>query len=325
MNTVATQAIHSRVVSLDFGNYTLKAFNGRSLRTIRSLQTPLARGRQALRSDDDSPLVERADQRWHLGRQCCRYPSTEATVTGDKARLAQLHLAACLDASAEYRLVVSHHSPRQYEDFLKSVLLGEHCYQRNGLAIQAVVQSVKVVPEGWGAYQLARQRNYLPQRGYTVVVDLGGSTWLSSIYAADGELIDHDAHERQGVFALAAAIAKDDRLAVPLQERFGVSSPDPIVIQAGFSQDHFYGDSDLCWASWLPEYLDPWWKGIVQTLKARYQSYLPHVRRFLITGGGSHLVSHKVAASPAFLVMPEPSTANVQGAFFALQSALAAT
>ena len=155
----------------------------------------------------------------------------------------------------------------------------------------------------------------MPARGYTCLIDLGGSTWLSTIYKPNGEIVSHDAYERQGTFALATSIAKDERLAKPLIEQFSVSAPDAITVQSGFTQNHYYGDSELCWADWLPEYLDPWWKGIIQTLKARYQAYLPNIKRFLITGGGSHLITHKVAASPLFLVMPDASTANVVGAF----------
>lgn len=322
MDTVVSGAAAVNTLSLDFGNFTLKAFDGHDVTTIRSLQTPLAQGQRILKGIPDSPVVELNGQRWHVGKQCQRYPSTEATVTGDKARLAQLHLAACIAQSGTYRLVVSHHSPLEYEAFLKAALLGKHHYRRNGTWIEISISRVDVIAEGWGAYHLTKHQGYLPTKGYTVLIDLGGSTWLSSVYAADGEVVDHDVHERQGTFALAAAIAKDTRLSQPLMECFSVTSPDPILIQDGFQQGHVYGDSDLSWATWLPEYLDPWWKRIVQTLKARYQSYLPNVRRFLVTGGGSNLVIHKLAGSSAFFVLPEASVANVQGAYLAMQTRL---
>lgn len=308
------------LVSLDFGNFTLKSFDGVNLTQIRSLQTPLAQGQQMLKSTNESPVIEHNGQRWHVGTQASRYPTTEATVQGDKAQLALLHLKVCIKESGEYHIVVSHHSPQQYEGLLSTALLGHHSYVRNGQHIDATITEVQVIPEGLGAYQLAAQRLCVPRRGYTVLIDLGGSTWLSTLYASDGEVIDHDVHERAGTYALAAAIAKDNRLATPVHQRYAVTSPDPVVIQAGFTQGHFYGDSDLCWGDWLAEYLDPWWKGIVQRLKSRYQQHLPNVKRFVVTGGGSHLISHKVQASPAFLVLPEASTANVVGAYLAAQA-----
>jgi len=313
-----------QLLSLDFGNFELKAYDGRSVSQIRSLQKQLATGERELRGTDTSPVIEMDGDRWHVGSQCTRYPSYEATVQGEKSKLAQLHLAACIDRSGRYSLVLSHHSPGQYADFLKGALIGTHSYSRNGQPIQVSVESVEVIPEGQGAYALAKSRNYIPQRGYTILIDLGGSTWLSSLYASDGELVSNDPHEREGTYALALAIASDTRLSKPLQDLTSVSSPNPVVIQDGFCNGHFYGESDLCWGEWLPEYLDPWFKGIMQTIKSKYQTYLPNVKRFIITGGGSTLVSPKVAASTAFLVMPEASTANVIGGYLAAQSRVAA-
>ncbi|MEM8806846.1 MAG: hypothetical protein AAGF01_12535 [Cyanobacteria bacterium P01_G01_bin.38] len=320
---MSTLANTLQTLSLDFGNFELKSFDGRQVNRIRSIQLPLAGGQKALKATDKSPVVELDGQRWHVGTQAARYPQqSQATVQGDKVKLAQLHLAACIAHSGSYRLIVSHHSTDDYGSFLRSTLLGEHSYHRNGQPLLVSVSSVQIIDEGRGAYELAKQQGYVPQRGYTVVIDLGGSTWTSSVYAADGELIDHSPHERQGTFALAGAIAKDERLHKPLLEQFSITSPDPVVIQDGFKAGHYYQESNICWADWLAEYLDPWWAGIVATLKSQYQQHLPKVKRFLITGGGAHLISHKVAASPIFLVCPDAPTANVRGGFYLSQSSL---
>jgi hypothetical protein len=316
MATPVTIANKPALLSLDFGNFELKAFDGRTITQIRSLQKPLAQGQRLLNSTNASPIIEINGLRWHVGTQCSRYGNYEATVQSNKSQLAQLHLAACIKESGQYHLVVCHHSPDDYQDFLQNALLGVHSYIRNGVQIKAEIKSVEVIHEGLGAYSLAKIRNYVPNRGYTVLIDLGGSTWLSSLYAADGELVDHDVHERDGTYRLAVAIASDSRLAKPLLESTSVTSPDPVVIQDGFCNGNFYGESDFCWAEWMNEYLDPWWKGIVQTLKSRYQTYLPDVKRFIVTGGGSHLVNHKLMSNPAFLVMPEANTSNVQGAYY---------
>jgi len=320
MTTIVTNAAKRTLLSLDFGNYELKSFDGRQVTKIRSLQRQLATGQKTLLASETSPVIELDGDRWHVGSQAGRYPSYEATVQTDKTRLAQLHLAACINQSGHYDLVVSHHSPENYSDFLKAALLGKHSYTRNGQQIEVVVDSVAVVLEGSGAYKLAQVRNYIPARGYTILIDLGGSTWVSALYASDGELISSTAHEREGTYALAVAIASDSRLQKALQETTSVSSPDPSVILEGLAKGNFYGESDLCWGEWFEEYLSPWWKGITQSLKSGYQSYLPSVKRFIVTGGGANLVSPKIAASPVFLVLPECSTANVQGAYFAVKA-----
>lgn len=316
LNRIQT-ATKPQLLSLDFGNFELKAFDGHNLTRIRSLQTPLAGGQRAKEATESSPIVEMDGQRWHVGSQARHYRHTEVTAQADKSQLARLHLAACIAQSGEYNLVVSHHSPDEYRDSLTAALLGTHSYTRNGREVIATVRNVAVISEGAGSYQLAKHRAYVPQRGLTVVIDLNGSTWISSLYSASGERLDHTAHEREGTYALAAEIAKDTRLEAPLRERYSVSAADPSVVLDGFTQGNYYGDSDLCWGRWLDEYLDPWFKGIVQTIKSQYQAELPNVRRFLVTGGGSHLISHKVVANPAFLVMPEANTASVQGAWYA--------
>jgi hypothetical protein len=81
----------------------------------------------------------------------------------------------------------------------------------------------------------------------------------------------------------------------------------------GFRVDHTYADTDLSWADWLDEYLDPWFKGIFQTVKAQYTPYMPRVTRFLVTGGGSHLIADRLQGHPLFAVMGDPQFANVRG------------
>jgi len=323
MTTTVTTAKKCTLLSLDFGNYELKSFDGRQVTKIRSLQSVIATGQKPLLASEASPIIEMDGIRWHVGSQAGRYPSYEATVQGEKTRLAQIHLAACISQSGCYDLVISHHSPDNYGKVLKGALLGKHSYQRNGLQVDVSINSVTVVLEGSGAYQLAKARNYIPTRGYTIVIDLGGSTWVSALYASDGELISSTAYERKGTYALAVAIASDSRLQKALQESTSVSSPDTSVILEGLAKDNFYGESELCWGEWLGEYLDPWWKGIVQALKSGYQSHMPSVKRIVVTGGGANLVSPKVAASPAFLVLPECSTANVQGAYHSVKTQVA--
>lgn len=316
--TVVTPAlkrnVSPQVVSLDFGNYQLKTFDGTHTRAIRSIHRQLTPGQRVLRGSDVSPIVELGGDRFHVGHQAAKYASSEATVTQDKAQLAQLHLAATITASGTYHLVVSHHSPDEYRHVLMDALLGEHHFIRNGAAIAVTVASVDVIPEGMGAYHRAKALGYLPRRGYTCVIDLGGSTWISSLYDSEGELIAHDPHDREGTYALALQISQDSRLRDPLRQGYRITAPDPSVVMDGLAHDHHYGETPITWGPWLEDYLSPWWKGIVSTLKSTYQAQLPMVQRFLITGGAAPLVSPRVAASKAFLVMPEPGLANVQGA-----------
>lgn len=315
-------SVNKRIASLDFGNYALKVMTSEAEPpiSIRSAHCEIARGQKPLASNESSPHVELDGKLYHVGTQALRYAANQPTVTQDKADLARLHMAATLTESGVYHLVVSHHSPDEYAQKLCTALIGRHAWRRNGIPVGVTVESVDVIPEGWGAYQLAKMRNYVPQRGYTVLIDLGGSTWLSSIYDESGDRIAHDTHDREGCYSLAVQISQDDRLKAALREGYRITAPDPSVIMDGFANQHYYAQTPICWGEWLPEYLDPWWKGIVSTLKSVYQHHLPNVQRFVVTGGASHLISAKVATSPAFIVMPDPSLSNVIGAWHATRS-----
>lgn len=309
------------IASLDFGNYALKSMTSDDAPLlIRSAHCEIAKGQKPLKASHSSPHVELDDKLYHVGSQALKYSAYQPTVTQDKATLAKLHLAASIAQSGRYHLVVSHHSPDEYAELLTRSLIGRHVWRRNGQPVGVTVESVDVVPEGWGAYQLAKMRGYVPRRGYTVLIDLGGSTWLSSVYDEDGDRIAHDTHDREGCYSLAVQISQDDRLKSALREGYRITAPDPSAIMDGFTNQHYYAQTPICWAEWLPEYLDPWWRGIVNTLKSVYQNHLPSVQRFIVTGGASHLISAKVATSPAFVVMPDPSTANVIGAWHATRS-----
>jgi len=116
--------------------------------------------------------------------------------------------------------------------------------------------------------------------------------------------------DRGGTYELAASISFDRRLTDVLG-----TTADPSVVMDGFRVGHTYADTELTWAPWLEEHLDPWFKGIFQTVKAQYTPYMARVTRFLVTGGGSHLISERLAGRKLFAVMGDPQFANVRGLF----------
>lgn len=303
-----------RILSCDFGNFELKfASDDAAPRSIRSLHYQLPRGVNGLVAKPNSPLIELTDgTRYHVGTQALKYSSSEKTVTQDKSLLARLHLYACLDTPGDVRLVVSHHSPDVYRNTLKLALTGNHSFKRNGVNITAKVTDVEVATEGQGAYWLAKESGYISETGYTVVIDIGGGSWLSTVYDAEGDAIAHHVADKLGTYHLANQIANDARLKTPLRS-IGVTAPDPALILDGFRMGHRYGETSASWSEWLDEYLESWYRGIFGTIKTQYQPHMQFVRRFVVTGGGAHLIASKVKKSSAFVVMPDPNTANVVG------------
>jgi len=303
-----------KTIALDFGNYDLKTFDGiTSPQVIRSIHRKLPRGVNPLIAKRNSPLIEIDGERYHFGFQAAKYSSHEQTARLDKALLARLHLYACLSPSDQpHRLIVSHHSPEVVAPTLRQALIGSHRYSRNGQPCTTTIKAVEIIPEGLGAYWAARQAGFVPPSGHVIIIDIGGGSWLYRVIDSDGDIIAQDVSDRLGSYALASQIAHDDRLKTPLR-RYGLTSADPGKVLDGFCHGHRYEETGISWADWLDEYRDPWFSNIFSQLRADLAPYLPSTRRFIVCGGGAHLIAHKLKPNDAFIVIPQPNTANVVG------------
>lgn len=307
-----------KTLALDAGNYDLKFYDGTGHpKAIRSVRYQLPQGRDAVRYSDASPLIELPDgTRYHVGAQAYKYRRQQQTVVENKVELAQLHLYSCLEAidgvltEFPLNLYVSTPEPAKNEQAIKEQLLGLHEFRRNQVYFRVTVEHVEVEREGMGAYRYAKRQGLIPDSGYTIVVDIGGGTWLTRLIDAEGDVIDENVMDRGGSYELATSISFDKRLTNALG-----TTADPGIVMDGFRSGHTYADTGLTWAPWLEEHLDPWFKGIFQTIKAQYTPYMPRVTRFLVTGGGSHLIAERLAGRKLFVVMRDPQFANVRGLF----------
>lgn len=307
----------TRSLAIDTGNYDLKFWDGTSHpKAIRSVRFQLPQGRDAVRYSEASPLIELPDgSRYHFGAQAYKYRRQQQTVVENKVELAKLHLYACLEpweGATEFALDVyaCTPDPARNREAIQQQLLGFHQFKRNGLEYRVMVEQVTVEREGMGAYRYAQQLGLIPDSGYSIVVDIGGGTWLTRLVDAEGDVIDENVMDRGGAYELATAISFDRRLTDALG-----TTADPSLVMDGFKNDHTYADTDLTWQPWLEEYLDPWFKGIFQTVKAQYTPYMARVTRFLVTGGSTHLIAERLAGRKLFAVVGDPQFANVRGLF----------
>jgi hypothetical protein len=312
----AAPTVHT--LALDAGNYDLKFFDGAGHpKAIRSVRYQLPQGRDAVSYSEASPLIELPDgRRFHFGAQAYKYRRQQQTVIENKVELARLHLYACLEpiagtvAEFPLNLLISTPDPGRSAAEIEAQLVGLHEFRRNGVDFRVTVETIQVEREGMGAYHYAQKQGLIPDTGYTIVIDIGGGTWITRLVDADGEVIDENIMDRGGTYELATAISFDRRLGDALG-----TTADPCIVMDGFRVGHVYADTGLAWAGWLGEYLDPWFKGIFQTVKAQYTPFMPRVTRFLVTGGGSHLISDRLAGRNLFAVMGDPQFANVRGLF----------
>ncbi|MGG6294050.1 ParM/StbA family protein [Leptolyngbya sp. AN02str] len=307
----------TRVLALDAGNYDLKFFDGVGHpKAIRSVRYQLPQGRDAVSYSDASPLIELPDgSRYHFGAQAYKYRRQQQTVVENKVELSRIHLYACLEpwnGQTEFVLQVyaSTPDPGRNASAIREQLLGMHEFRRNDLDYRVMVEQVEVEREGMGAYRYAKQLGLIPGTGYTIVVDIGGGTWLTRLVDEDGEVIDENVMDRGGAYELAVSISFDKRLSTILG-----TTADPSLIMDGFRHGHSYADTGLSWEEWLDEHLEQWFKGIFQTVRAQYTPYMPRVTRFLVTGGSTHLISERLGGHRLFTVMGDPQFANVRGLY----------
>ncbi|MGF1512286.1 MAG: ParM/StbA family protein [Elainellaceae cyanobacterium] len=318
----ATPPALARVIALDAGNYDLKFFDGiNHPKAIRSVRYQLPQGRDPVSYSNASPLIELPDgTRYHFGAQAYKYRRQQQTVIENKVELARLHLYACLEplqgTTGEFplHLYLSTPEPGKHGDAIEAELLGLHEFTRNDIDFSVNVESVSVEREGMGAYWYAKSQGYIPDSGYTIVIDIGGGTWLTRLVDGEGEVIDENVMNRGGSYELAVSISFDRRLTDALG-----TTADPSLVMDGFRGGNTYADTGLSWDAWLDEHLDPWFKGIFQTVKAQYTPYMARVTKFLVTGGGSHLISERLAGRKLFTVMGDPQFANVRGLYLLSQ------
>lgn len=307
--------MHTIVLAIDQGNFDLKYFDGLEAKAIRSVRFKLPKGRLPLTSNNTSPLIEFEDQLYHFGYQAYKYRKQSHTVEEEKEASALLNTLPCIEPyHSEFKLHIhtSHPEPDKAEEIISKQLIRSIDYKRNGKAMRVHIESVRVEPEGYPAYTYAKSlADLIPDSGFTVVIDIGGGTWLSRLIDnKDGEIIDSTVSKRGGAYELATAIKFDERLCKALGDQ-----PAAGMIMNGFADgSHHYPDNPRAsWKPYLAEHLDPWFKGIFGEVKNQYQPYFPRIRRFLVTGGSSHLIAHKIQGIPLFALIPEPRFANVRG------------
>lgn len=301
----------------DFGNFDIKwTLDSNAPQRIRSQRFQLPFGCNALKADARNPIVEYQGIRYHYGAKANEYRSQDPTVLGEKEDLILPALFTALpplSGQLDYQvsLKLFHPSPEYVEDQLKDKVLGVHSYKYNGELLRVNVADCEVLPEGLGSYLYAKARNLVPKKGYTVIIDIGGGTWISRLFNADGEIIDSTVSDVGGAIALAQSIATDRRLEADLRPYR--MKPNASLIMDGLAANNTYGSLAVTWKPYLNEYLHPWFAGIVQEVKTKYNPYGAFISKFILTGGSSQLVSSLVSGIPMFSLLDDPQFANIIG------------
>jgi hypothetical protein len=309
--------MNSYQMAIDAGNFDLKYWTGTGdPKSIRSTKfTFPQRGRRnPLKHSEESPLLEYKGV-YHFGLQAYKYRSQSATVDTDKAQVVLLNTLACIQPpDPEFALTIytSHPSPELKAEGIRNALIGSHVYKRNGSKAICHIQQVEVAPEGYPAYLFAQSLGLVPDRGLTLVVDIGGGTVCVRLIDSDDEIVESTVWDKGGGYELAARIASDSRLIEALGDR-----PDPSIIMDGFANGtHYYQElARASWRDYFDDYRKEWFSELFSKIRTQFQPFSSQVTRMLLTGGSSLLVSDLIPQKALLKQIPDPRFANVRGLY----------
>lgn len=319
-------AMTAQLKCVDVGNFEIKDWwQGDSQPSaIRSILAEVSSGTKKQRYKANSPLVTYkepstgCERTVHFGTKAYNYLNHNPIVNDDKTSL-DILLPAIFATVGDYkgitglrtRVRASVPDPARVKEAINSArhhLLATHTYTHNEQTIKNTISEFDVFPEGAGTYWYGRSKGLVPKQGYTCVVDIGGGTWNVLIFDAEGDMVFSFAQERAGGVALANAIASDERLIKALG-----TTPKLDIVMDGLANDHVYDQTGISWKDWLKDHLDPWFRYGMLTVQAKSENYLSKVRKYLFTGGNTHLISPYIEGKPMAAIVPYARFANVLG------------
>jgi hypothetical protein len=303
-------------ISLDIGYHTCVAYDGHKVSTIRSVYAKLPIG-QKVGVLPNSFIVQFAGDRYLVGEGAMTQRNYLSFANEDKLSPHILKLALyALCGDGKVDLVISHYAADESSEKLRNILEGTHQYVIDGDRKDLDIRRVTVLDEGKGSWLISKQKGLTATAGYTAVIDLGCDTFIASFYTADGQRVEHQAYPQQGVKSLATAIAEDTRLIDSVAAATNRAKPQVARVLDGFSKNHYYAHTSANWSEYFAEYRDNWFKGVFGAIRTDFSHLMPDTKRFIVTGGGAHLVKEKLANSPIFTVIDKPEIANAVGAWF---------
>jgi len=315
--TRRTQAQTNARISLDIGYHTCVAYDGHRISTLRSVYAKLPAGQKAP-TLSNTYTVQFGGDRYLVGEGALTQRNYLPFANEDKLSAHILKMALyALAGDGKVDLVISHYSADESAEKLTAILTGTHTFILEGERKDLDVRRVTVLDEGRGSWLIAQQKGLIASTGYSAIIDLGCDTFIASFYAADGTRVEHQAYPQQGAKSLATAIANDTRLVEAVAASANRSKPQVARVLDGFTKGHYYAHTSATWADYFNEYRDSWFKGVFGAVKTDFAHLLPDTKRFIVTGGGAHLVAEKLSNAAAFVVLDKPEIANAVGAYYA--------
>jgi hypothetical protein len=304
-------------VALDAGNYAVKFLNDSASHPVsmRSVVADIPHGVNPKRHSVESPIVVYGSERFHFGTQAYKYSTgftpivvTDKTAIGNYRR-AMLAVLGAVNGCCEYQVHLRISLPAP-DPSLAEALKGQYRYFHNGFQMSVEVLSVDTEYEGVAGWLYADTLGLVPDKGYTLVVDIGSGTANVLVLDSEGEIVgEPQSYDKGGTVSLATALSQNSLL----YERLGDVPNLAYVIDGLADGTNEYCDTGIGWGGWMQPYVDRWLTSILSYAKTTYAAYLPRVRCFLFVGGNVHLLKTRLDSKPGVVLCPDPELANVRG------------
>jgi hypothetical protein len=320
------------LISADIGNSFAVAFNGSEIHTSRSVIAPVS---SPLNARKGTGLITYEEKQYHVGDNAFKYDMYRMMATNDKQVGSSYtdSLILLLNIIAQFKPVqeltyiiiqVPDTFTSYHHDFVKLIngikvwsCDNQEYYSR--LVVKAVYQ------EGFGSWYMAKRADIITDiEGYTIVIDIGGGTVITTLIANDSEeVLKTYTYRGKGMVALANLLVQDYDL---------ILANDGVVITIeqvfkGFEDETYrIGLNGANFKPFITRYVREWWLSIWQNVVNTYKKQLHDrvITKVLVTGGGAHVVKPFVEAtrnkpgySDLFEIAHNPLLDNVIGIYHA--------
>lgn len=322
----------SRLIAADIGNSFSVCFDGRDYHKVRSVVANVPSLLNARRGEG---LVTYHDKQYHCGSTAFKYEMYRMMATADKqigsSYTDSLILLfntivqfAPLEDLTEIVIQVPDTFTSYHHDLIK-LINNSHTWMVDGTEYTTKLKVKNVYQEGFGSWYMAKRSDALSvQDGYSIVIDLGGGTVITTLIDNEtGEVMKTYTNRGRGVVALANLLVQDYDL---ILDNDGVI-PAIEQIFAGFeSKTLQLGTIGISFEPYIHRYVQEWWKSIWLNTVNTYRKQLTDrtITKVLITGGGATIVEPFIEAvkakpgySSLFDIAFNPLLDNVAGIYYA--------
>lgn len=316
--------------AIDIGNAFTSKFDGAQVISVRSV---IADVPSRLNLRQGSNVIEYGGALYHVGEPAFKYDSYRMMATYNKQvgssltdsliLLLNVISSAELGDTTEIVLQVPEMLTNYQHDFVKLVH-GFHTWVRDGIEYKTKIVVKQVYQEGYGSWYMAQRSNALDYDGYSIVMDLGGGTVITTLFDnSSGEAIKVYTYQHKGVVYLANLLIADYQLRID-------NSGNVLTVESifkGFENETYrVGVNGASFKPYIPRYTRDWWGTVWTTTVNAFQKQLQDrtITKVIVTGGGAEIVRPFVDAArskPAFanlfMVSFDPLHDNIKGIFHA--------